>query len=175
MDVDKARKPKDEADHGKPQSSPSLRPRRHRKRYEECLLRELHWGRFGSHRRSSIAAHGPPEHYRSQWPKYPDDLALIRFLPQTLEVMGKGIKPSQQHWQPQAVPTALAATGSALRKQLMSVFHPLCGHKRERTAILTPAGPLRRISARSGNSQTDPLLARRLGRSCRAVAFASRS
>jgi general stress protein 26 len=51
----------------------------------------------------SIAAHGPPEHYRSQWPNYPDDLALIRFLPQTLEVMGKGIKPSQQHWQPQAV------------------------------------------------------------------------
>lgn len=51
----------------------------------------------------SIAAHGPPVRYRSQWPNYPDDLALIRFLPQTLEVMGKGIQPSQQHWQPQAV------------------------------------------------------------------------
>jgi general stress protein 26 len=51
----------------------------------------------------SIAAHGPPEQYRSQWPNYPDDLALIRFAPQTLEVMGKGIQPNKQHWQPQGV------------------------------------------------------------------------
>ena len=51
----------------------------------------------------SIAAHGPPEQYRSQWPNYPNDLALIRFVPQTLEVMGKGIQPNKQHWQPQAV------------------------------------------------------------------------
>ncbi len=51
----------------------------------------------------SIAAHGPPEQYRAQWPKYPDDLALIRFAPQRLEVMGKGVKPDKQHWQPQGV------------------------------------------------------------------------
>ncbi len=51
----------------------------------------------------SIAAHGPPPEYRSQWPAYPDDLALIRFRPQRLEVMGKGVMPSQPHWQPQAV------------------------------------------------------------------------
>lgn len=51
----------------------------------------------------SIAAHGPPEQYRSQWPNYPDDLALIRFVPEMLEVMGKGIQPNKEHWQPQAV------------------------------------------------------------------------
>jgi general stress protein 26 len=52
---------------------------------------------------STIAAHGPPEQYRAQWPDYPNDLALIRLRPQRLEVMGKGIKPNQQHWQPQGV------------------------------------------------------------------------
>ncbi len=52
---------------------------------------------------ASIATHGPPEQYRAQWPSYPDDLALIRLAPQRLEVMGKGIKPDQQHWQPQGV------------------------------------------------------------------------
>jgi general stress protein 26 len=51
----------------------------------------------------AIATHGPPEQYRAQWPDYPNDLALIRFQPQRLEVMGKGIRPSQQHWQPQGV------------------------------------------------------------------------
>jgi general stress protein 26 len=51
----------------------------------------------------SIATHGPSEQYRAQWPNYPEDLALIRFAPQRLEVMGKGIKPNQQHWQPQGV------------------------------------------------------------------------
>jgi general stress protein 26 len=51
----------------------------------------------------TIAAHGPTEQYRAQWPNYPNDLALIRFVPQMLEVMGKGIKPNKQHWQPQAV------------------------------------------------------------------------
>ncbi len=51
----------------------------------------------------SIAAHGPAEQYRAQWPNYPNDLALIRFVPQMLEVMGKGIKSNEQHWQPQAV------------------------------------------------------------------------
>ncbi len=52
---------------------------------------------------NSIADHGPSEQYRSQWPNYPDDLAIIRFVPQVLEVMGKGILPNKQHWQPQAV------------------------------------------------------------------------
>ena len=61
-------------------------------------------GRASVHMDSqSIAAHGPPEQYRSQWPNYPDDLALIRFVPHVLEVMGKGIQPNEQFWQPQAV------------------------------------------------------------------------
>lgn len=51
----------------------------------------------------TIEAHGPPEQYRAQWPDYPDDLAVIRFRPRRLEVMGKGIRPSEQHWQPQGV------------------------------------------------------------------------
>ncbi|TCJ41310.1 pyridoxamine 5'-phosphate oxidase family protein [Parafrankia sp. BMG5.11] len=51
----------------------------------------------------SIAAHGPPEQYRAQWPAYPEDLALIRFAPQRMEVMGKGIMPDQRHWQPQGL------------------------------------------------------------------------
>ena len=51
----------------------------------------------------SIAAHGPPEAYRGQWPDYPNDLAVIRFTPQRLEVLGKGISPSRAHWQPQGV------------------------------------------------------------------------
>jgi general stress protein 26 len=51
----------------------------------------------------TIAAHGPPKEYRSQWPDYPNDLALIRFKPERLEVMGKGIKASERHWQPQGV------------------------------------------------------------------------
>ena len=54
----------------------------------------------------SIAAHGPPAEYRSQWPDYPNDLALIRFTPLRLEVMGKGIMPSPAHWQPQGVSLA---------------------------------------------------------------------
>jgi general stress protein 26 len=61
-------------------------------------------GRASVHTDSqSIDSHGPVEQYRSQWPNYPDDLALIRFIPQTLEVMGKGIQPSREHWQPQAM------------------------------------------------------------------------
>ena len=52
---------------------------------------------------ASIAEHGPPEQYRAQWPDYPHDLALIRFTPQRLEVMGKGVMPSREHWQPQGV------------------------------------------------------------------------
>ncbi len=51
----------------------------------------------------TLETYGPPEHYRSQWPGYPDDLALIRFRPLRLEVMGKGIQPSEQHWQPQGM------------------------------------------------------------------------
>ncbi len=51
----------------------------------------------------SIATYGPAKEYRSQWPEYPNDLALIRFVPQRLEVMGKGIKPSKQLRQPQGV------------------------------------------------------------------------
>ncbi len=51
----------------------------------------------------SIAAHGPGENYRSQWSDYPNDLALIRFEPHRLEVMGKGVKPSKEHRQPQGM------------------------------------------------------------------------
>ena len=51
----------------------------------------------------SIRKHGPGEKYRSQWPNYPDDMALIRLQPQRLEVMGKGIEPSEDLWQPQGV------------------------------------------------------------------------
>lgn len=53
--------------------------------------------------RESIAMYGPPKEYRSQWPNYPNDLALIRFTPHRLEVLGKGIKPSKLTWQPQGV------------------------------------------------------------------------
>lgn len=51
----------------------------------------------------SIAAFGPSEKYRANWPDYPNDLALIRFVPQRLEVMGKGIMPNETVWQPQGV------------------------------------------------------------------------
>lgn len=51
----------------------------------------------------TIAAHGPSETYRSNWSDYPNDLALIRFRPERLEVMGKGILPSEDLWQPQGV------------------------------------------------------------------------
>jgi general stress protein 26 len=51
----------------------------------------------------SIGAHGSAPEYRAQWPNYPDDMALIRFRPERLEVMGKGIKPSEQLWQPQGM------------------------------------------------------------------------
>jgi general stress protein 26 len=51
----------------------------------------------------SIAAHGPSEKYRAIWPDYPNDLALIRLRPKRLEVMGKGISPTQDIWQPQGV------------------------------------------------------------------------
>lgn len=51
----------------------------------------------------TIAAYGPSEKYRSLWPNYPNDIALIRLKPQWLEVMGKGIEPSEQIWQPQGV------------------------------------------------------------------------
>ncbi|MBA3577829.1 MAG: pyridoxamine 5'-phosphate oxidase family protein [Sphingomonas sp.] len=51
----------------------------------------------------NIAAHGPEEKYRSAWDDYPNDLALIRFRPQRMEVMGKGVKPSDSLWQPQGV------------------------------------------------------------------------
>ncbi|MBA3527537.1 MAG: pyridoxamine 5'-phosphate oxidase family protein [Sphingomonas sp.] len=57
----------------------------------------------------TIAAHGPAKEYRLQWPDYPNDLALIRFKPQRLEVMGKGIKPNKQYWQPQGVVLPLRA------------------------------------------------------------------
>ncbi|WP_162806160.1 pyridoxamine 5'-phosphate oxidase family protein [Sphingosinicella terrae] len=51
----------------------------------------------------SIAARGPSERYRALWPDYPHDLALIRLKPQRLEVMGKGILPTEDIWQPQGV------------------------------------------------------------------------
>lgn len=51
----------------------------------------------------TIADYGPPEEYRGQWPDYPHDLALIHFQPQRLEVMGRGIQPSEKLWQPQGV------------------------------------------------------------------------
>lgn len=50
-----------------------------------------------------IRKHGPGEKYRSQWPNYPDDMALIRLQPKWLEVQGKGIEPNETHWQPQGV------------------------------------------------------------------------
>lgn len=51
----------------------------------------------------TIAAYGPSEKHRSLWPDYPNDIALIRLKPQWLEVLGKGIEPSEQIWQPQGV------------------------------------------------------------------------
>ena len=52
---------------------------------------------------ATISAFGPSEKYRSLWPDYPNDLSLIRLQPQRLEVMGKGIMPSEKIWQPQGV------------------------------------------------------------------------
>ena len=57
----------------------------------------------------TIAAYGPREEYRAQWPDYPRDVALISFEPQRPEVMGKGIKPSEKLWQPQGVMLAADA------------------------------------------------------------------
>lgn len=51
----------------------------------------------------TIAAFGPSEKYRVNWPDYPDDLALIRLIPHRLEVMGKGIWPTESTWQPQGI------------------------------------------------------------------------
>ncbi len=51
----------------------------------------------------TIDTYGPPPEYRAQWPGYPQDLAVIRFRPARLEVMGKGISPNTEHWQPQGV------------------------------------------------------------------------
>ena len=51
----------------------------------------------------TIAAYGPSEKYRGLWPDYPNDIALIRLRPQRLEVMGKGVIPSEDIWQPQGV------------------------------------------------------------------------
>jgi general stress protein 26 len=52
---------------------------------------------------ATIAAHGLGKKYRSSWPDYPNDFALIRLKPQRLEVMGKGIMPNEKLWQPQGV------------------------------------------------------------------------
>ena len=46
--------------------------------------------------------------FSEQWtkqffPNYPDDILLIRIQPVWLEVMGKGIAPSNENWRPQAV------------------------------------------------------------------------
>ncbi len=51
----------------------------------------------------TIATHGPGEEYRAPWSDYPDDIALIRFKSQRLEVMGKGVKPNEKFWQPQGL------------------------------------------------------------------------
>ncbi|MBX7496989.1 pyridoxamine 5'-phosphate oxidase family protein [Qipengyuania sp. 6B39] len=51
----------------------------------------------------TISTHGLSEKYRSNWPDYPNDLALIRLSPKRLEVMGKGIWPNESHWQPQGI------------------------------------------------------------------------
>ena len=51
----------------------------------------------------TISRYGPSEKYRGNWPDYPNDLALIRLLPQRLEVMGKGIWPNESLWQPQGI------------------------------------------------------------------------
>lgn len=51
----------------------------------------------------TILASGLGKKYRHLWPDYPNDFALIRFKPQRLEVMGKGIEPSEGTWQPQGV------------------------------------------------------------------------
>ena len=51
----------------------------------------------------TILASGLGQKYRHLWPDYPNDFALIRLKPQRLEVMGKGIMPSEDIWQPQGV------------------------------------------------------------------------
>lgn len=53
---------------------------------------------------ATLAVNRPPEAMRKQlWPDFPNDFAAIRFVPQRLEVMGKGIMPSEDIWQPQGV------------------------------------------------------------------------
>ena len=55
------------------------------------------------HTDAETAAQAPTLKYRHLWPDFPNDFALIRFKPQRLEVMGKGIEPSEPTWQPQGV------------------------------------------------------------------------
>lgn len=53
---------------------------------------------------ATLAVNRPPEAMLKElWPNFPDDFAAIRFVPQRLEVMGKGVMPSEQIWQPQGV------------------------------------------------------------------------
>jgi hypothetical protein len=40
---------------------------------------------------------------RQRWPNYPADFAALRFVPRWLEVIGKGIRASDDKWQPQGV------------------------------------------------------------------------
>ena len=59
----------------------------------------------------TIRTHGPAAQYRVQWPDYPNDLALIRFRPRRLEVMGKGIAPDELFWQPQGIELSMPLPG----------------------------------------------------------------
>ena len=52
----------------------------------------------------TIAVIRPPEEIlRQRWPNFPNDFAAIRFAPRWLEVVGKGVRASEDRWQPQAV------------------------------------------------------------------------
>ena len=52
----------------------------------------------------TLAVNRPGESIRKQlWPNFPDDFAAIRFVPQWLELYGKGIDAHEINWQPQGM------------------------------------------------------------------------
>jgi general stress protein 26 len=53
---------------------------------------------------ATLATKRPNDELRRElWPNFPNDFAAIRFQPRWLEVLGKGIVPDEQSWQPQGV------------------------------------------------------------------------
>ncbi len=62
-------------------------------------------GRVTVHDGAAVPAAVRPsdEIVRQRWPNYPADFAGLRFQPRWLEVIGKGVRASDDKWQPQGV------------------------------------------------------------------------